>query len=89
MLKKKKKETIINLKNFSSENDEIQLKIFSNCIKNVSRNYYPPRAKKIINLLNKIKSDEKLKATLGGCIIRKNNKNLVIYKEGIKKSFIN
>ena len=88
-VKEKKKETIINLKNFSSENDEIQLKIFSNCIKNVSRNYYPPRAKKIINLLNKIKSDEKLKATLGGCIIRKNNKNLVIYKEGIKKRLIN
>ena len=84
-VKEKKKEIVINLKNFSLENDEIQLKIFSNCIKNVSRNYYPPRAKKIVNLLSKIKSDKKLKVTLGGCVIHKIYHNLVIYKEGIKK----
>ena len=82
---KKKKETVISLKNFSLENEEIRLKVLSNCIKNVSKNYYPPRAKKILSLLSKIKSDEKLKATLGGCVIQKNHNNLVIFKEKLKK----
>jgi tRNA(Ile)-lysidine synthase len=82
---KKRKELSINLKFFSSENDEIQLKIFSNCIKNISKSYYPPRAKKIVNLLNRVKSEKELKATLGGCIIQKINNNLVIYKEEFKK----
>ena len=81
-----KKEAIINLKFFSIENEEIQLKVFSNCIKNTSKSYYPPRAKKIINLLNKIKFDQKLKATLGGCVIQKINNNLVICKEKLKKA---
>jgi len=83
---KKKKEITINLKNFSLENNEIQLKIFSNCIKNISKKYYPPRAKKVLNLLKILKSKESLKATLGGCIVKKAHNNLVIYKEKLKKA---
>jgi tRNA(Ile)-lysidine synthase len=82
---KKKKKVLINLKSFLIENDEIQLKILSNCIKNISKDYYPPRAKKILNLLNKVKFDEKLKGTLGGCVIQKIHNNIVVYKEKLKK----
>ena len=57
----------------------------SNCIKNISKDYYPPRAKKILNLLNKVKFDEKLKGTLGGCVIQKIHNNIVVYKEKLKK----
>ena len=78
---KKNKKLVVNLKNFSKESDEIKLKVFSNCIKNVSKSYYPPRAKKILNLLKKLKSDEASKATLGGCVIQKIHNSLVIYKE--------
>ena len=78
---KKNKKLVINLKNFLEENGEIQLKVLSNCIKNVAKSYYPPRAKKIVNLLKKIRSDERLKATLGGCVIQKIHKNLVVCKE--------
>ena len=80
------KKLVINLKIFLEENSEIQLKVLSNCIKNVSKSYYPPRAKKIISLLNKIQSDKKVKSTLGGCLIQKTHNNLVIYKEPLKKS---
>ena len=80
-VKKKKNETLVYLNDFLLENGEIQLKVLSNCIKNVSRNYYPPRAKKIVNLLNKVKFDKRLKVTLGGCIIHKTHNNLVICKE--------
>ena len=86
---KEKKGLIINLKFFSLENDEIQLKVLSNCIKNISKKYYPPRAKKIINLLDKVKINKNLKVTLGGCIIYKNNSNLVVYKEKLKKGLKN
>jgi tRNA(Ile)-lysidine synthase len=83
----KKNNTInINLNFFLLENNEIQLKIFSNCIKIISKNYYPPRAKKVLNLLNRIESNKSLKATLGGCIINRHKKNLVISKEELKKS---
>ena len=85
-VKKRRKETIVSLESFSLENNEIQLKVFSNCIKNVSKKYYPPRAKKIINFLNKVKHDTNLKVTLGGCIIHKIHNNLVICKEGLKKA---
>jgi len=83
---KKKKTVHINLKKFLFENNEIQLKIFSNCIKYISKNYYPPRAKKVLNLLGRIKSYKKLKVTLGGCVINKLQNNLIIYKEELKKS---
>ncbi len=82
---KKKKEISINLNFFLLESVEIQLKIFSNCIKIISKKYYPPRAKKILNLLIKAKFDKKLKATLGGCEIQKTQNNLVICKEELKK----
>ena len=83
---KKKREVLVDLKKFLSENEEIQLKIFGNCIKNISRSYYPPRAKKIVNLLNEIKTNESLRRTLGGCVIKKNHNNLAITKEKLKKS---
>ena len=83
-----KKENIINinLKKFLLENNEIQLKIFSNCIKKISKSYYPPRAKKVLNLLSGVRSNEKLKATLGGCVINKHKKTLIISKEELKKA---
>ena len=83
----KKKGTIfINLKNFLSENKDIQLKILSNSIKNISKNYYPPRAKKVLNLIGRIKSGKETKVTLGGCTINKRQNSLIISKEKLKKS---
>ena len=84
-IKKKEKKIIINLNKFLLENEEIQLKIFSNCIKNISKKYYPPRAKKVLSLLDKLKPLENSKVTLGGCIIEKIQNKLVICKEELKK----
>jgi len=82
----KKKHTIsIDLKIFLLENSEMQLKILSNCIKKVSKNYYPVRAKKVLSLLDRVRSNKSLKATLGGCIITRRKKNLIISKEELKK----
>jgi hypothetical protein len=76
---------VINLEKFLLENSEVQLKIFSNCIKRISKNYYPPRAKKVLNLLNRIRSSQKIKVNLGGCMINRNKKNLIISKEKLIK----
>jgi len=83
---KKKNTNSINLKYFLLKKNKIQLKIVSNCIKEISKNYYPPRAKKVLNLLGSVRSNEKLKATLGGCVINRHKKNLIIFKEDLKKA---
>jgi tRNA(Ile)-lysidine synthase len=84
-LVKKNNIIVINLEKFLLENSEVQLKIFSNCIKRISKNYYPPRAKKVLNLLNRIRSSQKIKVNLGGCMINRNKKNLIISKEKLIK----
>jgi tRNA(Ile)-lysidine synthase len=85
-LKKKKDAISINLKIFLLENYDIQLKILSNSLKHISKNYYPPRAKKVLNLIGRIMVEKAIKATLGGCIINKRQNNLFITKEELKKS---
>ena len=71
----------INLEKFFEEKDDIQLKIISNSLKFISKNYYPPRAKKVLNLISRIKSQNKLKSTLSGCLILRHEKDLFITKE--------
>jgi len=83
---KKKNAFLITLNIFLLENRDIQLKILSNSLKIISKNYYPPRAKKILNLMSRIKLEKEIKATLGGCIINKRQNNLIISKEQLKKS---
>ena len=85
-LTKKKNTILITLKIFLLEKKDIQLKIISNSLKYISKNYYPPRAKKILNLMNRIKLEKEIQATLGGCIINKRQNNLIISKEELKKS---
>ena len=85
-LTKKKNSILVNLRFFLLENNDIQLKVLSNSFRYVSKNYYPPRAKKILNLINRIKSKKEIKVTLGGCIINKRQNTLIISKEKLKKS---
>ena len=83
---KKKGAIYVNLKIFLLENKDIQLKILSNGLRYVSKNYYPPRAKKVLNLISRIKSKKETKDTLGGCLVNKRQNILIISKEKLKKS---
>lgn len=85
-LSKKKGVVYINLKNFLLQNNDIQLKILSNSLKYVSKNYYPPRAKKILSLMSRIRLKKEMKSTLGGCMVTKRQLNLIISKEKLKKA---
>jgi|TARA_B110000438_G_C15795278_1_gene642577 tRNA(Ile)-lysidine synthase len=80
-VKKKKKEIVIDLKNISKETTEIQLKVISQAIKIFNKSYYPPRSKKIMNLITSLAKNNQKKFTLSGCVIIKSNNFLSIKKE--------
>ena len=79
--KKKNKKILVALKPLFLETKEIQLKALSKIIKTFSGSYYPPRSKKVINLINNIKLSQKNKFTLGGCIFEKDRNNMIITLE--------
>jgi tRNA(Ile)-lysidine synthase len=83
---KKRNNILINLEPFLLENNDIQIKILSNSLKHISKNYYPPRAKKVLNLISRVKTKKDLKVTLGGCVVNKRQNNLTIFKEESKKT---
>ena len=80
------KKCLINSKIFSDEASEIVFKSFSDIISLVSGTYYPPRSKKVLNLINRFKKNKVNKSTLGGCIIEKKDNFVSISKEtNVKK----
>ena len=79
---------LINNKIFFEESGEIIFKSFSDILSLVSGTYYPPRSKKILNLINRLKKTKFTKSTLGGCIIEKKDSTIVIYKESKVKKML-
>jgi len=76
-----KNKCLINKRIFSDEAGEIIFKSFSDILSLVSGTYYPPRSKKVISLINRIKSSKFTKSTLGGCIVEEKNNFILISKE--------
>ena len=80
-IKKKKNITTINTKLLFAESMEVQLRVMSYAIKNFSKSYYPPRSKKVLNLLSRLNDSKNNKSTLGGCVIEKSGHFVSIRKE--------
>ena len=76
-----KKRCLINRKIFSDEAGEIIFKSFSDILSLVSGAYYPPRSKKISNLINRLKKNKFTKSTLGGCIVEEKDNFILISEE--------
>ena len=76
-----KNRCLINKKIFSDEAGEIVFKSFSDILSLVSGSYYPPRSKKVINLINRVKKSKFTKSTLGGCIVEEKDNFILISKE--------
>ena len=72
---------LISQRIFSEESWEIIFKSFSDILSLVSGKYYPPRSKKIINLISRVKKVRFNKSTLGGCVIEKKDNFILISKE--------
>ncbi len=77
----KENRAILNYNEFFSQPHEIIFRSLSNLIKFTSKNYYPVRGKKIEKIIEEIKKKSFLKATLGGCIIKRVNQTVIISKE--------
>ena len=76
-----KDKCLINKQIFTEEAGEIIFYSFSDILSLVSGTYYPPRSKKIINLINRVKVSNFNKSTLGGCVIEKKDDFILISKE--------
>ena len=83
---KKKDKIHIKFENLILETEEIQFKILSSQIKLISSKYYPPRAKKVLSLIKRIRLRKTAKSTLGGCLITKSGKELIICRERGKRT---
>jgi len=74
-------ECLINKQIFNDEAAEIIFKSFSDVLSLVSGTYYPPRSRKIVNLIDRLKKNKFVKSTLGGCILEEKNNFILISKE--------
>ena len=80
-VKVKKKEILIDYKKLSLEAFEIQLKVISKSITLFSNSYYPPRSKKISDLIKNLNESGYKKFTLSRCIIERSKNIISIKKE--------
>jgi len=71
---------ILNEEFFNSP-QEVLFRSFSQILQLVGKKYFPPRGKKIINVLENLENRITFKATLGNCVIKKINRTVIVYKE--------
>ena len=76
-----KDKCLINKNIFSEEAGEIIFKSFSDVLSLVSGTYYPPRSRKIVNLIDRLKKNKFVKSTLGGCILEEKNNFILVSRE--------
>ena len=76
-----KDKCLVNKKIFYDEAGEIIFKSLSDILSLVSGTYYPPRSKKVLYLISRLKSNNFVKSTLGGCIIEEKDNFILISKE--------
>jgi len=76
-----KNKCLLNKQIFSEEAKEIIFKSFSDVLSLISGTYYPPRSKKVVNLIERLRKNKFSKSTLGGCIVEEQNNFILISKE--------
>ncbi len=77
----KKKNFIVLTKDFFHHSTEVVFRSFTEVIKFVGKKYYPARGKKIDQVIDLISNKSQFKVTLGGCIIKKVNETVIVFKE--------
>ena len=77
---KKKERIFFPIKKYKSLNREMRMRVLDRSIKEISKSYYPPRSKKIMNLDINLHSNKSLKLYLAGCSIFKEKKLIIIKK---------
>ena len=68
-------------KKFFNFPQEVLFRSFSHVLQLVGKKYFPPRGKKIINILANLQNEITFKSTLGNCVIKKINSTVIVFKE--------
>ena len=76
-----KKNLVILKENFFHHSSEVDFRSLTEIIRLVGKRYYPSRGKKIDTIIQLISDRSSFKVTLGGCIIKKVNKSVIVSKE--------
>ncbi len=77
----KKKESVILKESFFYNSNEVVFRSFTEIIKLIGKKYYSARGKKIDRIIKLINIKSLIKVTLGGCLIKKVNKTVIVTKE--------
>ncbi len=81
LIKKKNKEILINFKKYSELGNDTKIALINECIKQIKKNYYDLRSKKVENLIKNLSKKKSKKWTLGGCIFIKKDGNICLKPE--------
>ena len=81
----KKKNIYILNNNFFDQSHEVIFRSLTNLIQMLGNKYYPVRGKSIIELIKRINEKSLIKVTLGGCIVERVNKTILISEENSHK----
>ena len=77
----KNNKIFINFEKFNNINQEIKVMVLKKTIRDFNKSYYSARTKKVINLINRIEESGNTKLTLGGCVILREKKHIILRKE--------
>ena len=81
----KKKNTYILSYNFLDQSHEIIFRSLTKIIQKIGKKYYPSRGKSIDGLIKAISEKSFTKVTLGGCLVERINKTILISRESSHK----
>ncbi len=81
LIRKKNNEVLINFKKYKALSEDTKMALINESIKQIKKNYYDLRSKKVVNLIKSLGKKDFKKATLGGCIFFKNDNNLCLKRE--------
>ena len=68
-------------KSFFQQPQEVVFRALSESIRLIGKKYYSVRGKKLEKLINDIDNNQSFRSTLGGCLIEKVSKTVIISKE--------
>ena len=79
-VREKKTKILINLKSFNELNNEMKMKLLKKIILITNKAYYSPRSKKVVNLIEALKSHNKLNYNLSGCNFTREKHHIILKK---------
>ena len=81
LIKKVNKVILINFEKYKKLSKDTQIALINESVKQLKKNYYDLRSKKVNNLIKSLNKKDFKKQTLGGCVFYKKDDNLCLKVE--------